>query len=189
MSLPHASRITRAPTTCLDRRPGFTIHFAASNRLAFVMRLFSTREADEHFDAAVLEVHLERHQRESLFGCSSNQLPDLVSVQQKLALASLGMFGVAAVAVGTDMHIQHPDLTAVGACVAVAQIDASFADRLDLRAEERDARLVGFENVIVVACLAIVGNEALCLLALVLFGHGSTNILDGLTTSCSLRTT
>ena len=145
------------------------------------MRLLSSREANEHFDAPVLEIHLEGHQRQPFFGCASNQFPDFVTVQQEFPLARFSMFGIAAVTVWTDMHVDHPDLSAFGARVAVAQIDASFADRLDLRAKQRDARLVGFENVVVVACLAIVGNDPVRLLALVLLRHGSTTILDAKT--------
>ena len=142
------------------------------------MRLFSAREADEHLDPAILEIHLERYERQSFFGGASNQFPDFVTVQQELPLAGFSMIGIAPVTVWTDMHVHHPHLTALGACVAVAQVDASFADRLDLRTEERDARFIGFENVVVVSCLAIVGNKPLSLFALVLLRHSSTNILD-----------
>ena len=142
------------------------------------MRLFSAREADEHFDAAILEIHLEGHQRQSLLGGASNQFPDFVTVHQEFPLPGFSMIGIAAVTVWTDMHVHHPDFAALGARVAVAQVDASFADRLDLRTEKRDARFIGFEDVIVVTCLAIVGNNPLSLFALGLFRHSSTNILD-----------
>ena len=81
------------------------------------------------------------------------------------------------------MHVHHPHLAAVGARVAVAEIDASFADRFDLGAEQRDTRLLGFEDVVVVARFAIVGDDSLCFLALVLLHHGSTTILDAMTAS------
>jgi len=142
------------------------------------MRLFSARKADEHFDPAILEIHLERYQCQSFFGGASNQFPDFVTVQEEFPLALFSMIGIAPVTVWTDMHVHHPDLTALGARVAVAQVDASFADRLDLGTEKRDARFIGFEDVIVVACLAIVGNNPLSLFALGLLRHSSTNILD-----------
>src|SRR6185295_20096405 len=99
---------------------------------------------------------------------ASDQFADFVTVQQKFPLTGLGMIGITAMTVWADMHVQHPDLTVLRARVAIAQIDASFADRLDLRTKQRDARLEGFENVVVVACLAIVGDDPLRLLALLL---------------------
>ena len=81
------------------------------------------------------------------------------AMQQELPLPHLRMVGVAAMAVGADVHVHHPHLAAVGPRVAVAEVDAPFADGLDLGAEQRDARLLGLEDVVVVAGFAIVGDD------------------------------
>jgi hypothetical protein len=141
------------------------------------VRLLAPREPDEHLDAAVLEIHLQRHQRQTLFCRSSNQFPNLVPVQEEFALPHLGVVRVAAVTVRADVHVQHPRFSTLDPRVAVAQVHAPFANRLDLGAEQGEARLVGLEDVVVVARLAIVGNDPLLLLALALVGHGSTTIL------------
>ena len=104
-------------------------------------------------------------------------------MHEELPLAHFRMLSVAAVTVGADVHVHHPHLPALRPRIAVPEVHAPFTDGLDLRSEQRDARLVRLEDVIVMAGFAIVGDEPLRLLALVLVGHGSTTILDAQTTS------
>jgi hypothetical protein len=68
-------------------------------------------------------------------------------------------------AVLTDVGAEQIGLGPLELAVTVAQIDAAFADRLDLGPDERDARLELLEQVEVVAGLAVVGQRALVLVA------------------------
>ena len=55
--------------------------------------------------------------------------------------------------------------------VAVAQVDAAFADRLHLGAEQRHSRFPFIEDVVVVQRLAVVRDDLLRFLALALGRH------------------
>src|SRR5215510_9173065 len=65
------------------------------------------------------------------------------------------MSGRAAMAIWTDVDVEHPHLAVVDARVAVAEVDPPFADRLHLGAEQRHASFPGVEDVVVVAGLAV----------------------------------
>src|SRR5713101_6864878 len=64
----------------------FPIRLAALDRFAFVVVLLALREADRHFDTAVLEVHPDGDQGHPLLDGLPDQLLDLLPVQQELAL-------------------------------------------------------------------------------------------------------
>src|SRR6185436_840005 len=55
------------------------------------------------------------------------------------------------------MHIVEPDLAALHARVAAAQVDPPGSNRLDLAALQRQPGLVAFVDKVVVARLAVVG--------------------------------
>ena len=66
---------------------------------------------------------------------------------------------IAAMAVGIDVDVEQPHLALLDARKAVAQVGLALADPLDLGAEQRDAGLEGFEDVVVVKRLAVVGDR------------------------------
>ena len=74
-------------------------------------------------------------------------------------------------AVRTDVYVRHPDLPVLNPRIAVAKVDASLTNRFHLRPEQRHAALEGFDDVIVVTGLAILGDDASGGLTCGLLGH------------------
>jgi hypothetical protein len=64
-----------------------------------------------------------------------------------------------AVAVRADVDVEQPDLALVEPRIAVAQVYATFADGLHLRAEQRDTGLPRVEDVVVVQRLPVLGDR------------------------------
>src|SRR5687767_8982380 len=113
-----------SPRARFHGRARLAIDLAAADRLALVVRLLAARETEQDLDASVLEIELERHERQSLLGDAADQLADLFPVQQQLALTQLFVGRGAAVAVRADEDVLHPHLAVVDAREAVAQVDA-----------------------------------------------------------------
>ena len=82
-------------------------------------------------------------------------------VQQQLARPHRRVVGVAAMAVGLDVHVVDEDFAVLHLRVAVAQVHAPFADRLHFGAEQRDAGLERLEDVVVVERLPVLGDVLL----------------------------
>src|SRR6185503_5781343 len=123
--------------------------------------------------AAVLEVHAQRDEREALLRHLASHLLDFVAMQQELALAFFVVAVVAGVTVRADVDVAQPDFALVDARIAVAQVDAPLTDRLHLGTEQRHAGFPLVEDVVVVQCLAVVGDVFLRLFALGFLRHGS----------------
>src|SRR2546426_5655059 len=90
------------PAARFHRGPGLAVDFVPSDRLALVVRLLALDEPEGHLHPAVLVIQLKRHEREPFFRDLSRELPDLVAVQEELALTLLLVVRVAGVAVRTD---------------------------------------------------------------------------------------
>src|SRR6185295_3709098 len=155
----------------LHRGARLAIGLALLHRLALVVLLLAPGEADGHLDAAVLEVDAQRHERHPALDRLADQLANLALVQQQLAAAQRLVVGVAAVAVGADVDDVEEHLAVLDPRVAVAQVDAAFADRLHLGAEQHQPRLEGLEQVIVVEGLAVFRDAGLRFLALGSLSH------------------
>src|SRR2546428_2171042 len=124
-----------------DRRACFAVGLAALDRLALVVLLLPFRQADRHLHATLLVVEPHRDERHSLLDRLADQFPDFVAVQQELPAAQRLVIGVAAMAVRADVDVVEKHLAVFQAREAVAEVDATFADRLHLGAEQHDARL------------------------------------------------
>src|SRR5262245_25807423 len=162
----------------LHRGACLAVDLAAADGLALVVRLFAFHQRKGDLDAALLHVHPQWNQRQSLLHHAASQFLDLVAVEEELAVAPFLVMGIAGVAVGTDVHVQQPDFALVNPCVAVPQVDRTFANRFHFSSEQDDTRFPGVEDVIVVEGLAIVREVAFGLFALGLFsGHGSPRIV------------
>src|SRR3954463_6367583 len=117
------SAAERSPRARLDGGARLTIDLAAPDRFPLVVSLLAARQCNPHLDAAALHVDLERHQRQPFLGDAADDLADLVTVQQQLALPQLGVIGGTAVAVRTDVDVEHPQLAVLDPGVAVPQVD------------------------------------------------------------------
>src|SRR5262249_38642200 len=119
-------------------RTSLPLDFPPLDRLALVVRLLAPGEGESQLDAAVLEVHPDRHERHPALDGLPDQFPDLLAVQQQLAPPRGVVIAVAAIAVRVDVNVVDPHLAVLDAREAVAQVRPAFADRLDLRTQQRD---------------------------------------------------
>src|SRR5580765_223690 len=145
----------------LDRGARFPIDFAALDRLALVVVLLASGEADCHLHAAVLEIHANRHERHAALHGLANQLSDLVAMEQQLAAPERFVVRVPAVAVRADVHVVQKHFPIFDSGEAVAQVDAPFTDRFHFGAEQHHTRLETLEQVVVVAGLAVFSDALL----------------------------
>src|SRR5207245_5479790 len=88
-----------------------TLGHASLQIFALVVQLLGFGERDHHLGDPVLEVQLERHERQSLAARAADQLADLVRVEQQLAGAGGRRIVVAAWEVSGDHHELEPHLT------------------------------------------------------------------------------
>ena len=107
-------------------------------------------ETDFQLDPIAGPVEPERHQRQAFLLDRDAEPDDLGLVQQQLALP-LG-FVIAAVAtlVRADMDVDEEGLSPTEPDVALAQVGPAVAQRLDLGADQLDARLKRLQNEVVV---------------------------------------
>ena len=93
------------------------------------MELLAAPQADlELGSAALIDVHLERHEREPLGLCLGQQGQYLAAMEQQLALA-LGLVVVAVACVpGRDVRADQPRLAALDARVCVGEAHLSGPD-------------------------------------------------------------
>ena len=127
------------------------VGLAGGQRLALVPGLLALGERDLDLGAPVLEVQGGRDDGEALLVDLALDLLDLVAVEQQLALASRGVVGPGALGVLRDVHAVQPRLVPLDVDEPVDERRASFPQRLHLRADEHQPRLVGVIEVEVVA--------------------------------------
>src|ERR1043165_2786994 len=72
--------------TGFHRRPRLTVDFPASDGLALFVRLLTLDQRQRGLEPPVLEIELQRHEREPLFPRETHELVDLVLVHQQLPL-------------------------------------------------------------------------------------------------------
>ena len=92
-------------------------------------------------------------------------------MQQQLAPAQRLVIRIAAMAVRTDVDVVEKHFAVFDAGEAVAQVHASFANRLDLGAEQHQPRLEALEQVEVVKGFPVFGDVRLCELAFGFFAQ------------------
>src|SRR5581483_2198300 len=104
--------------------------------------LLALGQRDLDLRAAVLEINPQRHDRVAALAHSPAQTIDLAAMEQQLAGTGLLMAELAGGRVCADMDSMQKDLAVLHARVAVAEIDLVRAQRLDLRADQGESRLV-----------------------------------------------
>src|SRR6202008_2392894 len=152
-------------TPGFDSGPGLAIDFGALYRFALFVLLLPLGESDGPFHSAVLEVHAHRDEGHAALDGLANQLLNLVAVEQQLSPAQRLVVRVPAVGVRADVDVVQKHFPIVDPREAVAEVDAAFANRLDLGAEQRNARLERLEKVVVVMRFAVLGDVGLSQLA------------------------
>src|SRR5262249_41533483 len=128
--------------------------------LALVVQLLAAGERKLELGASLLvEIELERHERHSLALDRAHELVDLPAVQEELAHALGSMVEAAALQVFRDIGVDQPDLAAARIGVGFRDRRLAPAQRLNLRAGEREAGLEGLPDLVVEPRLAIVGDH------------------------------
>ena len=124
------------------------------------MLLEATAEAELDLGPTVLEEDAQRQDCEAALRGFLRDLVDLVLVQQQLA-GPLRLVGAKAVgvAVGGDMDSEQKDFAPFDSGVRVLELDLRVSQRLDLAAHQGDASLVRVDDLVVVAHLAVVGDD------------------------------
>src|SRR5262245_466272 len=155
-----------------DRRTRLAIGLSPLDRFPLVVFFLALRQAHGHFHTPVFEVHAHRDERHPFLDRLAGELANLLAVQQELPPAQRLVLRVAAMPVGADVHVVEEHLAVLEPGKAVTEVHASFADRLDLGAEQHDAGFVGIEDVEIVVGLAVFRDVGLRELSLrFLFCH------------------
>src|SRR3954453_15605850 len=127
--------------------------------LPLVVGLLATGQRESGLDLAVLEVQVERDERQPALLGLADQLVDLGAVHEHLALAPRGVVGPRALGVLGDVHVLQPDLAVVHRGEAVDERGTAGTQALPLGAGEHQAHLVGVEDRVVVPRLLVLGDE------------------------------
>src|SRR6476646_5159638 len=124
-----------------------------------VVGLLALRQREGGLDLAVLEVQVERDEREPALLDLADQLVDLGPVHEHLALAPRGVVGPGALHVLGDVHVLQPHLAVVDRGEPVDERGTAGTEALDLGAGQRETDLVGVEDRVVVPRLLVLGDE------------------------------
>ena len=126
--------------------------------------------------APIRKIDAERDQREALLLCFPQELVDLLSMQEQFAGPDRVMVHNIAVAVGTDMAMMKKNFPILHTGIAVLEIHAPIAKRLDLGPPEDNPGLEFFFDEIVVVGFPIGGDDFLLIICL--FCHELNRCLD-----------
>src|SRR3954468_18273118 len=127
--------------------------------LPLVVGLLAAGERERGLDLAVLEVQVERDERQPALLGLADELVDLGAVHEHLALAAGGVVGPGALGVLGDVHVLQPHLAAVDGGEAVDQRRTTGTQALHLGAGEHQTHLVGVQDRVVVPRLLVLGDE------------------------------
>src|SRR5699024_9298478 len=137
----------------------FALLSAALDVLALVVVLLTAGQGQLALEAPVDEVQLQGNQRVVAVANLTHQRVDLAAVQQELTHAPRGVIPEVAARVLRDVKPPQPDLASIDGGISVHEAGLALPQGLDLRADEHHAALVGVEDVVVVARLAVGGND------------------------------
>src|SRR5687768_8000982 len=98
------------------------------------MQLLSLGQRERQLRPSLLEVQLQRDERESLALDGPNQSTDFPAVEQQFATSRGLVIDVPTLVVGGDVRIQEKDLAVPNDAVRVGDVRLAVAQRLDLGA-------------------------------------------------------
>src|SRR3712207_3970036 len=127
--------------------------------LPLVVGLLALRQRQRGLDLAVLEVQVQRDERQPALLGLADELLDLGPVHQHLALAARGVVGPGPLRVLGDVHVLQPHLAVVHGGEAVDERGTAGTKALHLGAGEHQAHLVRVEDRVVVPRLLVLGDE------------------------------
>ena len=130
--------------------------------MALVVVFFALSEAESEFgDAARVEIELCRDERQVAGLELTDETIDLCALQEELSSSKSLVIVVGAVGVFSDVHSHHLHLVA-GGDSGEGLDDGAFssAERFHLSALQDNADLHGFEEVVIVAGLAVLGDHS-----------------------------
>jgi len=123
---------------------GFVVAFAFAFGGALVPLLLAFGEGQFAFDAAVLEVELDRDQGVALLLGGDLQFGDLVLVEEEFASAKRVVVHRVAVGEGADVGVEEEGFAVFEEAIGVFEVGFAFADGFDFGAAQGDA---GFDAV------------------------------------------
>jgi len=132
--------------------------------VALVIELFALAQRKLHLHAAVLQIHAQGDQRQTLLHYILMGLADLLLVHQE-PLGSHG-FGIeiAALFIGADVHVVDEHFAVLDGGVAVFQIALAEADGFDLGALQFKAAFPAFEDEIIMPGFSVLNYDLHALL-------------------------
>ena len=145
-----------------------TSHFAIDialgiflrQRLTFIAFGATLSKRKFNFGATIFEIQTERDERQAFLTNSGREAGDLAAIEQQLA-RSIGIVGSHAMGelIGRDVHSLDPYFAIVKTGVGVNDLDMSITQAFDLATLQHDASFDDIQNGVVVARLAIAGDE------------------------------
>ena len=138
--------------------PFLAIPVAVLFRGALVVNLFTGHQRELAFDLVAFPVKLEWHAGVALVLGDREQLGDLFAMQQQLSRARgvsdfMGAGGIQR----HDMAAQQPGFTIANQDIGVGELCFTSAKAFDLPSCQRKARFEGFVDVVLKACLLVLG--------------------------------
>jgi hypothetical protein len=130
-------------------------------RFAFVVELFTAREAQLDLGAAVLEIELERYQgKAALLGLAREPF-DLALMQQQLSGAGRLVIELIRPGVGADVGVDQERLAFLHARVAVGQVGLAVTQRFYFAAHQNQTGFIGLVDEVIMACLPVDADNLL----------------------------
>jgi len=151
--------MTRPPPSCV--MPQRSLHrsfcVALGYRRTLVISLLATRQGDLDLRSPVLEVEAQRNDGATGRLQLAQYFVDLFFVEEEASRASAIMVHPAGGRVGSNVSADKPQPPLPGPNVSLPDAHMTHTDGLDLGAQQRDPRLVRFQDVVVVGRLAVDG--------------------------------
>ena len=128
--------------------------------LAFVVKFFTSREANLHFYQAAFQVDFQGHDGVAFHLDLIFQLADLRLVEKELSGAQGIFVENVSFFVGTDVHVLYQHFPTIDGNEGFFDAAFAHAEGFHLGAVKSDACLVFFVYKIIMVCLLVVRNQA-----------------------------
>src|SRR3954451_11068573 len=156
---PSGTRSPVALDVAAERPLDLPARVALGEVLPLVVGLLALGQRKGGLDLAVLEVQVERDEREAALLGLADQLVDLGAVHEHLALAARRVVGPGPLGVLGDVHVLQPHLPVVDGGEPVDERGPAGTQALHLGACEDQAHLVGVQDRVVVPRLLVLGDQ------------------------------